>query len=165
MGKQNTPNSVSACHQQHPASLCIHYRISHSFISMTWSPNYKQNRFYVVNHMKIKDYQNYDALREYYGVLNGQNPNTGISPRAPTFSGLANSTKISDNIKTQRGKLAPSTPLPRGPNPATAKGASKQLQLEPKVPVGFSANLQGKCFFAQNFTRAFASSYTIPAAK
>merc|ERR1711971_1177542 len=155
MGKQNTPNSVSACHQQHPASLCIHYRISHSFISMTWSPNYKQNRFYVVNHMKIKDYQNYDALREYYGVLNGQNPDTGISPRAPTFSGLANPTKILDNIKTQRGSSAPSTPLPRGP----------KLRLEPKVPVGFSANLQGKCFFAQNFTRAFASSYTIPAAK
>merc|ERR1712172_406857 len=82
------------------------------------------------NHMKIKDYQNYDSLREYYGVLNGQNPNTGISPRAPTFSGLANPTKILDNIKTQRGKLAPSTPLPRGPNPATAKGASKQLQFE-----------------------------------
>merc|ERR1712013_364785 len=108
----------------------------------TWSPDYKKNRFYVVNHMKIKDYQNYDSLREYYGVLNGQNPNTGISPRAPTFSGLGNPTKILDNIKTSRASSAVSTPV--------AAPAMKQSEMR---------------FFAQNFTRAFASSYTIPAGK
>merc|ERR1712129_267909 len=116
-----------------------------------------KNRFYVVNHMKIKDYQNYDSLREYYGVLNGQNPNTAISPRAPTFSGLANPTKILDNITTSRASSAVSTAV------AAPAMNSKQseMRFEPRVPVGLSANLQGKCFFAQNFTRAFSSSYTI----
>merc|ERR1712129_677303 len=112
-----------------------------------------KNRFYVVNHMKIKDYQNYDSLREYYGVLNGQNPNTAISPRAPTFSGLANPTKILDNITTSRASSAVSSAVAI---------AAPAMRFEPRVPVGFSANLQGKCFFAQNFTSAFASSYTIP---
>jgi len=134
---------------------------------MTWSPDYKKNRFYVVNHMKIKDYQNYDSLREYYGVLNGQNPNRELSPRAPTFSGLGNPTKILDNIK----RVQPRTPVPSAMRAPAMK--PRELRFEPRAhlpghyleAVGLSANLHGKSYYAQNFTRAFASSYTIPAAK
>jgi len=39
---------------------------------MTWSPDYKANRFGRLRRMKIKDRQNYDRMREYFGVLNGQ---------------------------------------------------------------------------------------------
>merc|ERR1712019_128559 len=39
---------------------------------MTWSPDYKANRFGRLRRMKIKDRQNYDRIREYFAVLNGQ---------------------------------------------------------------------------------------------
>merc|ERR1712013_287878 len=73
--------------------------------------------------------------------------------------GIGNPTKILDNIKTSRASSAVSTPV------AAPAMKQSEMRFEPRVPVGFSANLQGKCFFAQNFTRAFASSYTIPAGK
>lgn len=39
---------------------------------MTWSPNYKQNRFEALKGMKIKDRCDYNRIREYYATLNGQ---------------------------------------------------------------------------------------------
>jgi len=121
---------------------------------MAWSPDYKKNRFFVVNRMKIKDYQNYDSIREYYAVLNGQNANKSLSPRAPTFSGSANPNVILQNIK--RGDSAPSQPA--GPAPAADSVAVREL----KVPVGFSAVLSGKVQFTETFKRAFSASYVIP---
>ena len=118
---------------------------------MAWSPDYKKNRFFVVNRMKIKDYQNYDSIREYYAVLNGQNPNKSLSPRAPTFSGSANPNVILENIK--RGESAPSRPAP---------AADSVSVREMKIPVGFSAVLSGKVQFTEMFKRAFSASYVIP---
>lgn len=114
---------------------------------MTWSPDYKKNRFYVINHMKIKDYQNYDSLREYYGVVNGQNPNKSLSPRAPAFTGAANPNAILANIQSG----------PQGPGPAIANRT-----VRVGIPNGFSAVLQGKVQFAETFKRAFSASYLIP---
>jgi len=116
---------------------------------MAWSPDYKKNRFFVVNRMKIKDYQNYDSIREYYAVLNGQNPNKSLSPRAPTFSGSANPNVILENIK--RSDSAPSQPA-----------ADSVTVRELKVPVGLSAVLSGKVQFTEMFKRAFSASYVIP---
>jgi len=115
---------------------------------MTWSPDYKKNRFYVINHMKIKDYQNYDSIREYYGVLNGQNPNKSLSPRAPVFQGNANPNAILANIQSG----------PQGPGPAIANRTVRELA----IPVGFSAVLKGKCAGVAAFKRAFSASYLIP---
>merc|ERR1712244_16004 len=42
------------------------------FFKMTWSPDYKANRFGRLRRMKIKDRCNYDRVREYFAVLNGQ---------------------------------------------------------------------------------------------
>ena len=39
---------------------------------MAWSPDFKQNRADQLKQMKIIDRCNYDRLREYYAVLNGQ---------------------------------------------------------------------------------------------
>jgi len=116
---------------------------------MTWSPDYKKNRFYVINHMKIKDYQNYDAIREYYGVLNGQNPNKALSPRnIGTFRGLGNPNAILANIQSG----------PQGPGPQVRNATVREL----RVPVGFSAVLQGKAQLMNSFKKTFNASYLIP---
>jgi len=117
---------------------------------MTWSPDYKKNRFYVVNHMKIKDYQNYDSIREYYGVLNGQNPNKSLSPRAPVFHGAANPNAILANIQSG----------PQGPGPQVQHATVRELRCN--MPVGLTANLMGKAGLAAAFKRTFSASYLIP---
>jgi hypothetical protein len=118
---------------------------------MTWSPGYKKNRFHVVNHMKIKDYQNYDSMREYYGVLNGQNPNKILSPRTSgTFEGRANPNAILANIQSG----------PQGPGPQVQHAQVRELRCN--MSVGFTANLMGKAGLANRFKQAFSASYLIP---
>jgi len=119
---------------------------------MTWSPDYKKNRFYVINHMKIKDYQNYDAIREYYGVLNGQNPNKSLSPRnSGTFNGMANPNAILANIQSG----------PQGPGSVTRMPPAAVRELRVGMN-GFSAVLQGKAQLMNSFKQAFSASYLIP---
>jgi len=115
---------------------------------MAWSPNYKKNRFAVINHMKIKDYQNYESLREYYAVLNGQNPNKSVSPRAPAFHGAANPNAILANIQSG----------PQGPGPQVQTSTIREI----RIPVGMTANLIGKAKFVNQFKKAFSASYLIP---
>jgi len=76
---------------------------------MTWSPDYKANRFGRLRRMKIKDRQNYDRMREYFGVLNGQEkaenvPRTycDFTARRAMFGGHMNVPTVSFEVK-QKG--------------------------------------------------------------
>ena len=105
----------------------IHFLIYHDVHStilcnMTWSPTYKKNRISALNGMKIIDRGNYDRMREYYAVLNGQ-INLSDSPRNYTEMG-----SMSQMLNGFIHSAMPSLNLSRVAEPVSSETSSSPLR-------------------------------------
>ena len=69
---------------------------------MSWSAGYKQNRMHSFKKMSIREYANYDRIRDYYAVINHQ-----VEPkRAPRISNSPQRNLLRTMFK---GNIDPST--------------------------------------------------------